>query len=94
MRATRAEQWAAERAMVYRPQVVALRAAERVAWQHLQTAAAWGSGTAAYRAALHAWRTARYDLDRALVPPPRVRRRRRVAYHSGPLRGARSLTLG
>ncbi len=69
----RAEQWAEERAVVSRPQVVVLRAAERVAWQDLQTAAAWGSGTAMYRAALHAWRTARYDLDRALVPVPPLR---------------------
>jgi hypothetical protein len=85
----RAEQWAEERAVVYRPQVVALRAAERVAWQHLQTAAAWGSGTATYRAALRTWRAVRYDLDRALVPPPRAQRRRPGAQHGGPLCGAR-----
>ena len=90
----RADQWAEERAAVYRPQVVAIRAAEQVAWQRVHTVAAWGSGTAAYRAALRAWRTARYDLDRALVPPPAARRRRGVAHRSGPLQGARPARLG
>ena len=52
MRATRADQWAEE----------------QVAWQRLHTVAAAASGPAAYRGALHAWRTARYNLDRALVP--------------------------
>ena len=77
-----------------RPQVATIRAAEQVAWQRVHTVAAWGRGTATYRAALLAWRSARYDLDRALVPPPRVPRWRPVAYHRGPLRGARSSTLG
>ena len=90
----RADQWAEERAVAYRPQVAALRAAEQVAWQGLHTVAVWGSGTAAYRAALHAWRTARHDLDRALVPPPRVLLRRQGAHRSGPLQGARSARLG
>ncbi len=73
MRATRAEQQAMERAVVHRPQVAAIRAAEQVAWQQVHTVAAWRCSTAAYRAALHAWRTARYDLDRALVPVPPLR---------------------
>ena len=94
MRATQAEQWAAGRAAVHRPQVAGSWAAEQVAWQRLHTVAAWGSGTAAYRAALHAWRTARYDLDRALVPPPQPRRRRPGAHHSGSLPGARSAAPG
>ncbi len=94
MRATRAEQWTTDRVVIYRPQMAAIRAAEQVAWQRVHTVAAWGGGTATYRAALHAWRSARYDLVRALVPPPQPRRRRPVARHSGPLPGARSATLG
>ena len=54
-------------------QRAAVRAAEQVAWQRLHAAVVWRSGIATYRAALHAWRTARYDLDRALVPVPPVR---------------------
>ena len=70
MRATRADQWPAGWGVVNRPQVAAIRAAEQVAWQRVHTVAAWVGGTATYRAALHAWRTARYDLDRAPVPVP------------------------
>ena len=70
MRATRADQWAEERAVVHRPHAEGIRAAEQMAWQRLHTVAAAASGPAAYRGALHAWRTARYDLDRALVPVP------------------------
>ncbi len=68
MRATRADQWAEERAVVQRPHEEGIRAAEQVAWQRLHTVAAAASGPAAYRGALHAWQTARYNLDRALVP--------------------------
>ena len=67
-RATPADQWAEERALDQRPHEGGIRAAEQVAWQRLHTVAAAASGSAAYRGALHAWQTARYDLDRALVP--------------------------
>ncbi len=70
MRATRADQWAEERALDHRPHEWGIRAAEQVAWQRLHTVAAAASDPAAYRGALHAWQTARYTLDRALVPVP------------------------
>ena len=85
MRATRAGQRATEWAVVNRPHAAAIGAAEQVAWQRLHAVAAVvGSGTATYRGTLHAWRTARYVLDRALVPGPPwgALRRRRVAHHS------------
>ena len=56
--------------MVRSAHLAAIRAAEQVAWQWLHTVAARPRGPAAYRAALHAWQTARYNLDRALVPVP------------------------
>jgi hypothetical protein len=68
MRATRADRWAEERALEHRPHEGGIRAAEQVAWQRLHTLAAAASDPAAYRGALHAWQTARYNLDRALVP--------------------------
>ena len=70
MRATRADQWAEERALDHCSHAGGIRAAEQVAWQRLHTVAAVASGPAAYRGALHAWQTARYTLDRALVPVP------------------------
>ena len=69
-RATRADRWAEERAVDQRPHEWGIRAAEQVAWQRLHTVAAAASAPAAYRGALHAWQTARYNLDRALVPIP------------------------
>ena len=68
MRATRAAQWAEEWAFDHRRHEWGIRAAEQVAWQRLHTVAAATSNPAAYRGALHAWQTARYNLDRALVP--------------------------
>ena len=67
-RATRADQGAEERACDHRPHAWGIRAAEQVAWQRLHTVAAAAGDPAAYRGALHAWQTARYNLDRALVP--------------------------
>ena len=67
MRATRADQWAEERAFDHRPHEWGIQA-EQVAWQRLHTVAAAASDPTAYRGALHAWQAARYNLDRALVP--------------------------
>ena len=89
-RATRADRWAEERALDHRPHEGGIRATEQVAWQRLHTvAAAAGSGTATYRGTLHAWRAARYDLDRALVPvPPAAVGVRRTWLHDYQDRGA------
>ncbi len=70
MRTTRADPWAEERAGEHRPHEWGIRAAEQVAWQRLHPVAAVTSDPTVYRAALHAWQTARYNLDRAHVPVP------------------------
>ena len=89
-RATRADQWAEERAVDHRPHEGGIRAAEQVAWQRLHTVAAAASAPAAYRGALHAWQTARYNLDRALVPvPSRAPYLGARSHTAAPLSGAR-----
>src|SRR5215210_6976693 len=89
-RATRADQWAEERALDHRPHEEGIRAAEQVAWQRLHTVAAATSAPAAYRGALHAWQTARYNLDRARVPgPSRAPHIGARSHTTAPLSGAR-----
>ena len=87
MRATRADQPVEERAVITRRNMAAIRAAEQVAWQRLHIVATGRSGMATYRGALQTWQTARYDLDRALVPrsAPSALRRRRPAHHALPI---------
>ena len=90
-RATRADQWAGERAFDDRPQEWGIRAAEQVAWQRLHTVAAATSNPAAYRGALQAWQTARYNLDRARVPvPSRAPYSGAGAHTTAPLSGVRA----
>jgi hypothetical protein len=90
MRTTRADPWAEERAGEHRPQEWGIRAAEQVAWQRLHTVATATSDPTAYRAALHAWRTARYNLDRAHVPvPSRAPYVGARSHTTAPLSGAR-----